>query len=128
MMPRFMLQWCFRSEISAMAPSWQRWSRELCVLGAVLVALVPAARSHHEWLGWLPLWLLAMPLLACWVAHGLPLPRRSVVPGSTPGSSRYAVSLRRSETVQARRRRGFGQAVTSGRSRRSAACASVRGQ
>lgn len=124
MMPRFTLQWCFRSEICVIAPSWRRWLREVCVLGAVLVALLPAARGYHPWLGWLPLWLLAMPLLACWVAHGAPLPRWV----AQPASMRTGSGLRRSEAGQARRRRGFGQAVTTGRSRRSVACASVRGQ
>ncbi len=31
--------------------------------GVLLLAFVPAARGHAEWLGWLPFWLLVAPLL-----------------------------------------------------------------
>lgn len=123
MMPMFKLQWCFRSEISFIAPAWRLLLREACVLGAVVVVLVPAARGHHPLLGWLPLWLLAMPLLACWVAHGAPWPRR--VP---QGGAVRRNGLRRGEAGQGRWSRGHGRAVTTGRGRRPAACASVRGQ
>ncbi len=43
-------------------------SRTLAVL------LIPAARGHHEWLGWLPLWLVGMPLSAWWSLRGFPVP------------------------------------------------------
>ncbi|WP_152597936.1 hypothetical protein, partial [Novilysobacter arseniciresistens] len=36
--------------------------RYAIAIGATLVLLLPAARGHHEALGWLPLWLLGMPL------------------------------------------------------------------
>jgi hypothetical protein len=61
MMPRLRLQWGYRSELFPVAAYWRTGLREACVLGAVVVALVPAARGHHDWFGWLPLWLLAMP-------------------------------------------------------------------
>ncbi len=32
--------------------------------GATLLVLLPAARGTHELIGWLPLWLLGMPLSA----------------------------------------------------------------
>lgn len=38
-----------------------------CVVsGALAVLLLPAARGHNVYLGWLPLWLLGMPLVAWW--------------------------------------------------------------
>ena len=41
--------------------------RYALAIGATLVVLLPAARGSHEALGWLPLWLLGMPLSA-WAA------------------------------------------------------------
>ncbi|MEO6169564.1 MAG: hypothetical protein ABIO84_01290 [Lysobacter sp.] len=32
--------------------------------GVTLLVLLPAARGTHELIGWLPLWLLGMPLSA----------------------------------------------------------------
>jgi len=32
-------------------------------LGLVAVALLPAARATHDWLGWLPFWLVCAPAL-----------------------------------------------------------------
>ena len=49
--------------------------RQVLVLGAVLVLLVPAARGYNTWLGWMPLWLLGMPLSALWALHRFRLPR-----------------------------------------------------
>lgn len=33
------------------------------VLGVIAVALVPAARTTHAWIGWLPFWLVCAPML-----------------------------------------------------------------
>lgn len=49
--------------------------RYAIAIGAVLVLLLPAARSMHATIGWLPLWLLAMPMAAWWALHRFPLPR-----------------------------------------------------
>jgi hypothetical protein len=49
--------------------------RKAVVLGALAVLLVPAARGHSEWFGFLPLWLLGMPLAAWWSVSGFRLPR-----------------------------------------------------
>ena len=43
--------------------------RYAIAIGATLLLLVPAARGFSETLGWLPLWLLAMPLSAWWAVH-----------------------------------------------------------
>jgi hypothetical protein len=45
-------------------------------IGALLVLLLPAARGAHATLGWLPLWLIAMPLTAWWALHRFRLPMR----------------------------------------------------
>jgi hypothetical protein len=52
-------------------------------LGLLAVALVPALRGSSEWLGWWPLWLVGMPLVAWWALHRFPLPAalRPVAPG-----------------------------------------------
>ena len=43
-------------------------------VAVVVLVLVPAARGHHEALGWLPMWLLGMPAVALWVLRGCPVP------------------------------------------------------
>ena len=48
--------------------------RYAVAIGAVLVLLLPDARGMHEAIGWLPLWLLAMPLTAWWALHRFALP------------------------------------------------------
>lgn len=50
--------------------------RYACAIGLLLVALLPAARGSHAVLGWLPLWLVAMPCAAWWAAHRFALPWR----------------------------------------------------
>lgn len=66
-------------------------------LGAVLVLLLPAARGMHGAIGWLPLWLLAMPLTAWWALHRFRLPLARHV-------DRAATVRVRRPPVQARRR------------------------
>ena len=65
--------------------------RNAVVLGALAVLLVPDARGTSAWFGWLPLWLLGMPLAAWWSLRGWPLPR-------------VALRLPRGRRVQATRR------------------------
>lgn len=72
--------------------------RHVIAIGAVLVLLLPAARGHHDALGWLPLWLLAMPLAAWWALHRFTLPHWSTSP--VPA----AIARRRIAAPQARRR------------------------
>ena len=65
--------------------------RHAVILGTLAVLLIPAARGSSEWLGWLPLWLVGMPLAAWWSLRRFPLPE-------------VALRLPRRRRVQARRR------------------------
>ena len=71
-------------------PRPERYLRSAVILGSLAVLLLPAARGNSDWLGWLPLWLLGMPLAAWWSVSGFPLPR-------------LAAALPRRRRVQARR-------------------------
>ncbi|QDH71220.1 hypothetical protein [Marilutibacter alkalisoli] len=51
--------------------------RGAVAVGALLLVLLPEARGVHPQLGWLPLWLLGMPLVAWWAAYRFRLPGRS---------------------------------------------------
>lgn len=72
--------------------------RYALAIGAALVLLVPAARGFNPTLGWLPLWLLAMPAVAWWALCGFQLPMRA---GTTEP---VAIARRRRIGPQARRR------------------------
>ena len=52
--------------------------RHAVILGTLAVLLIPAARGGSEWLGWLPLWLVGMPLAAWWSLRGFPLPQMAM--------------------------------------------------
>jgi hypothetical protein len=80
-------------------PHLDRMLRGLIGCGALAVLLLPAARGASAWLGWMPLWLVAMPLSAWWALHrfALPLPR-----GARP--ARASTLPRRRRGAQARRR------------------------
>ena len=66
----------FRGEnmAAALAMIRQELGKDAVILGTLAVLLIPAARGHHEWLGWLPLWLVGMPLSAWWSLRGFPVP------------------------------------------------------
>ena len=70
--------------------------RYALAIGVVLVLLLPGARGFSETLGWLPLWLLAMPAVALWALRGFPLLKH--------GRSGQAPVRRRRFEPQARRR------------------------
>lgn len=75
-------------------------------LGCTLLLLIPAARGHSEWLGWLPLWLLGMPLIAWWALHRFRLPRwpsTQVTDLPYQRRRRGAQARRRSQPLVARR-------------------------
>ena len=48
--------------------------RQAVILGTLAVLLIPAARGASAWFGWLPLWLVGMPLSAWWSLRRFPLP------------------------------------------------------
>jgi hypothetical protein len=75
----------------------ERALRRIVLAGALLVLAIPAARGSSQWLGALPLWLLAMPLACCWALHRFRLPR---LQARAPTNA----TRRRRGTVQARRR------------------------
>ena len=52
--------------------------RQAVILGTLAVLLIPSARGSSEWLGWLPLWLVGMPLAAWWGLRGFPLPEVAI--------------------------------------------------
>ena len=52
--------------------------RQAVTLCALAVLLIPAARGSSEWFGWLPLWLVGMPLAAWWSLRGFPVPALAV--------------------------------------------------
>lgn len=52
-----------------------RLLRQVVTLGTLAVLLIPAARGSSDLIGWLPLWLMGMPLAAWWSLRRFPLPR-----------------------------------------------------
>lgn len=72
--------------------------RHAVAIGAVLVALLPAARGFSPTFGWMPLWLVVMPLCAWWALHRFRLPSRE-------SEAVAPVRTRRRAGAQARRRR-----------------------
>ncbi|MBB4132748.1 hypothetical protein [Xanthomonas sp. 3075] len=78
--------------------------RQIALAGLALVLVWPAARGHSEWIGWLPLWLVGMPMLAWWSLH------RFALPGFAERGMRRVAPRRRGP--QARRRRVVSRAAT----------------
>lgn len=70
----------------------------MLLIGLALVALLPAARGHSDWLGWLPMWLVGMPGMALWSLHRFRLPLRR-----TMFRNQLSQSARRRPGAQARR-------------------------
>ena len=91
-------------------PRLESTLRRLVTWGAIAVLLLPAARGHNEWFGWMPLWLLGMPLSAWWALHRFALPRRAQ-PQAVP------LRRRRRGGLQARR---FASTSPAGRLSRAA--------
>lgn len=72
-----------------------RWVGHVTLAGMAMVLVWPAARGYSDWLGWLPLWLVAMPASAWWALYRFPLPPFARL--------RRAPALRRRRGPQARR-------------------------
>ena len=81
--------------------------RHATAIGAVLLLLLPAARGTHAALGWLPLWLLAMPLIAWWALHRFALPRwMPRAPEARSASARRTVGSAMGRPLASRNRYG----------------------
>jgi hypothetical protein len=78
-------------------PRLDRILRRLIGWGVLAVLLLPAARGTSAWLGWMPLWLVAMPLASWWALHRFRLPRATA-------ATVHARAPRRRRGAQARRR------------------------
>ena len=72
--------------------------RYVIAIGVVLVLLLPGARGMHATIGWLPLWLVAMPMTACWAL------RRFARPVAGRAERPAAARVRLRTVPQARRR------------------------
>ncbi|MBV6808642.1 hypothetical protein KWH19_02070 [Xanthomonas campestris pv. pennamericanum] len=81
--------------------------RQIALAGLALVLVWPAARGSSEWIGWLPLWLVGMPMLAWWSLHRFALPSLA-----TRGVRRVAPRRR---GPQAQRRRSASRTATQAR-------------
>ena len=76
-----------------------RLLRQVVIVGTLCVLLVPAARGNTQLLGWLPLWLVGMPLAAWWSLRRFPLPH-------------VALKMPRRRRIQALRRTRVRRPVT----------------
>ena len=57
-------------------PQVVRIVRQLALAGIALVVVWPAARGSNAWIGWLPMWLVGMPLVAWWALYGFSISPR----------------------------------------------------
>ena len=55
-----------RVSVERAHPHLLRTVQQLALAGVALVLVWPAARGSNAWLGWLPMWLVGMPLVAWW--------------------------------------------------------------
>ncbi|WP_225764949.1 hypothetical protein [Stenotrophomonas sp. Marseille-Q4652] len=76
-------------------PRVLRWVRQVALAGLALVLVWPSARGYNAWLGWGPLWLVGMPMVAWWSLYRFRLPKL----GGKAGAQR-----KRRSGPQARRR------------------------
>ncbi len=83
-------------------PQVLRAVRQVALAGLALVLVWPAARGYSQWLGWLPLWLVGMPLLAWWALYRFRLPAALL---ARQGTRRRGPQARRRGRVPVRRTR-----------------------
>jgi hypothetical protein len=96
-----------RHAAPAVDATLEAWLRGAVALGAFAVLLLPAGRGHSDAIGWLPLWLLAMPLAAWWALHRFALPR-------WPRQLALEPRRRRPQPQATRRRAGLRAAAVGG--------------
>lgn len=63
-----------RTTVEHPDPRVLRCVRQAALAGLALVLVWPAMRGSNAWIGWLPLWLLGMPLSAWWALYRFRLP------------------------------------------------------
>ena len=107
-MPKFLESPAACPQAASIDPRLERALRRIVLVGLLAVLLLPSARGSSDLLGWLPLWLLAMPLSAWWALHRFALPR-------WPHS--LGVARRRRRMRPQARRRGQALRVAGGRLR-----------
>ncbi|HEY5802265.1 MAG TPA: hypothetical protein VIT90_01040 [Lysobacter sp.] len=90
-----------RPDSETIGPGLEDLLRHAVAVGAALVLLLPAARGFSDTLGWMPLWLLAMPLSAWWALRRFRQPAHGEALDVQP-------RMRRRSGEQARRRRAAG--------------------
>ena len=85
--------------------------RYVIAIGVVLVLLLPGARGMHATIGWLPLWLVAMPMTACWALRRFarPVAGRAERPAGARVRARMLAQARR--RAPARRCEGLPRAA-----------------
>ncbi len=88
--------------LDAPHPQVLRAVRQVALAGLALVLVWPAARGHTQWLGWLPMWLVGMPLLAWWALYRFRLPASLL---ARQGTRRRGPQARRRNRVRVRRSR-----------------------
>jgi len=76
-------------------PRVLRAVRQGALAGLALVLVWPAARGYSAWLGWLPLWLLGMPMTAWWAVYRFRLPSPLRLLRATLARPRRAPQARR---------------------------------
>lgn len=79
--------------------------RQCVLFGATLVILIPAARGSSAWIGWLPLWLVGMPLVAWLSLLRLPRPRLALALPRRHGAQARRWRARRATAPQPSARR-----------------------
>jgi hypothetical protein len=87
-----------RTADPAFDPRLDQILRRLIGWGVLAVLLLPAARGTTAWLGWMPLWLVGMPLASWWALHRFRLPRFAAEDARTHAPRRHR------RGAQARRR------------------------
>lgn len=88
-------------DTSSVDPRIDELLRGALAVGVAIVLLLPAARGVHPMIGWLPMWLVAMPAVAWWALHRFRLPARGE---TAPAPVALHSATRRTTGVQARRR------------------------
>ncbi len=88
--------------LEAPHPQVVRAVRQVALAGVALVLVWPAGRGYSQWLGWLPMWLAGMPLLAWWALYRFRLPAALL---ARQGTRRRGPQARRRGRARARQTR-----------------------